>query len=142
MTEQSASDPAEAAVALGRHLRAVRGPVFALLLVCAVGHAVAWTLAERYLQPACAVAAAKRQWRNLGYRVPGPGRMPSGRRSYCILQDADGSDHLISANRLVLFGFLFDPWLMSFLVGLPGLLIVLRRWRRSGGGAPQAASGR
>ncbi|PTS88919.1 hypothetical protein DBR17_03860 [Sphingomonas sp. HMWF008] len=127
MSEQIASDPGAAAVALGRHLRAVRGPVIALLLVCAVGHVVSWTLAERYLQPACTAAAAKRQWRNLGYRLPGP----SGRRSYCILEDADGSDHLISANRLVLFGFLFDPWLMSFLVGLPGLLILLRRWLRS-----------
>ena len=128
MSEHNPDDPAEAARALGQRLRAVRGPIIALLLICAVGHGASWAMAERYLRPACTAAATQRHWQSLGYRLPGP----SGRRSYCVLQDAEGSEHLISANRLVLFGFLFDPWLMSFLVGLPGLLLLVQRGKRSG----------
>jgi len=62
---------------------------------------------------------------------PGPRRSQTQRRSYCILQDTEGSKHLISANRLVVYGFLFDPWLMSFLVGLPGLLVLIQLGRRT-----------
>ncbi len=128
MTTQNPDELAQTMHALGPRLRAARRLLFALLLVGAIGHGVSWTLAERYLRPACTAAATERHWQSLGYRLPGP----SGRRSYCVLRDAEGGQHLISANRLVLLSFLFDPWLMSFLVGLPGLLVLAQRAKRHG----------
>jgi len=103
----------------------------ALVLVGAAGHMVSFSLAERYLRPACAAAAEVRHWLSDGYRLPGLARTRGPRRSYCIMRDAQGSEHLLSANRVVVFAIVFDPWLVSFAVGVLAAVILVRRVRQS-----------
>lgn len=113
-----------------RHLRLKLGrlwkPFIVLALVIAAGHLTSFGLAERYLRPACVAAAEVRQWQNEGYRLPNMVKTRGPRRSYCIMRDEHGSEHLLSANRVVVFGILFDPWLMSVVVGVLVALIVAR----------------
>ena len=112
-------------------LRRLWKPFIALAIVVAAGHVVSFSLAERYLRPACAAAAEQRHWQNDGYRLPGPVKARGPRRSYCIMRDAQGSEHLLSANRVVVFAIVFDPWLVSVVVGVLAAVILVRRDRQS-----------
>ncbi|QCI96346.1 MULTISPECIES: hypothetical protein [unclassified Novosphingobium] len=112
-------------------LRRLLKPLTAFALVVAAGHIVSFGLAERYLRPACAAAAEVRHWQSDDYRLPGLTRTRGPRRSYCIMRDAQGSEHLLSANRVVVFAIVFDPWLVSVVVGVLAAVILVRRDRQS-----------
>lgn len=112
-------------------LRRLWKPFIAFALVVAAGHIVSFGLAERYLRPACVAAAEVRHWQSDGYRLPGLARTRGLRRSYCIMRDAQGSEHLLSANRVVVFAIVFDPWLVSVVGGVLAAVILVRRDRQS-----------